>query len=210
MLHVHVMESTSEHPGLFIFFVFQSVINRVNISGNIDNPEGTLDALMQIAVCDKVRMFVLYQVLWCQSHNFMTLTLSLLHCCKCWSHLNPSKKLMPNVYLPLVIVQMKISLLVSWNRYICVSFATCINFFLCQDVWLFSIKLILVKTSLWLLFVFYVSFAIKDNHQLSSLMSCQCYDSYLLVEKIRAWKISFNNRKLDGETSSLREELSLL
>ena len=56
------MESTSEHPGLFIFFVFQSVINRVNISGNIDNPEGTLDALMQIAVCDKVRMFVLYQL----------------------------------------------------------------------------------------------------------------------------------------------------
>ncbi|KAK2570400.1 Integrin beta-PS [Acropora cervicornis] len=32
---------------------FESVINRVNISGNIDNPEGTLDALMQIAVCDK-------------------------------------------------------------------------------------------------------------------------------------------------------------
>ena len=63
MLHVHVMESTSEHSGLFNFFVFQSVINRVNISGNIDNPEGTLDALMQIAVCDKVRMFVLYQVL---------------------------------------------------------------------------------------------------------------------------------------------------
>ena len=50
-------------PGFFIFFVFQSVINRVNISGNIDNPEGTLDALMQIAVCDKVRMFVSYQVL---------------------------------------------------------------------------------------------------------------------------------------------------
>lgn len=142
--------------------------------------------------------------------NFYDLafTLSLLHCCKCWSHLNSNK--MPNVYLPLVKVQMKISLLVFWNRYICVSFATCINFFLCQDVWIFSIKLILVKTSLWLLFVFYVSFAIKDNHQLSSLMSCQCYDCYLSVEKIRAWKISFNNRKLDGGTSSLREELSLL
>lgn len=112
------MESTSEHPGFFIFFVFQSVINRVNISGNIDNPEGTLDALMQIAVCDKVRMFVLYQVLWCHSHNFMTEHL-LSHChtvVKCWSHLNPNK--MPNVYLPLVKVQMKISLLVSWNRYI--------------------------------------------------------------------------------------------
>ena len=100
--------------------------------------------------------------------------------------------------------------ILEYEQYICVSFATCINFFLCQDVWLFSIKLILVKTSLWLLFVLYVSFAIKDNHQLSSLMSCQCYDCYLSVEKIRAWKISFNNRKLDGETSSLREELSLL
>ena len=50
-------------PASLFFFVFQSVINRVNISGNIDNPEGTLDALMQIAVCDKVRMFTLYQVL---------------------------------------------------------------------------------------------------------------------------------------------------
>lgn len=46
-------------PASLFFFVFQSVINRVNISGNIDNPEGTLDALMQIAVCDKVRMFAL-------------------------------------------------------------------------------------------------------------------------------------------------------
>ena len=30
------------------------MVQRVNISGNVDNPEGTLDALMQIAVCDKV------------------------------------------------------------------------------------------------------------------------------------------------------------
>ena len=28
----------------------------MNISGNIDNPEGTLDALMQIAVCGSVRL----------------------------------------------------------------------------------------------------------------------------------------------------------
>ena len=26
----------------------------MNISGNVDNPEGTMDALMQIAVCPKV------------------------------------------------------------------------------------------------------------------------------------------------------------
>ena len=66
-------------PASLFFFVFQSVINRVNISGNIDNPEGTLDALMQIAVCDKVRMFALYQVLRRHSHNFMTKHL-LSHC----------------------------------------------------------------------------------------------------------------------------------
>lgn len=30
---------------------FESAVQQVNISGNIDNPEGTLDALMQIAVC---------------------------------------------------------------------------------------------------------------------------------------------------------------
>ena len=55
----HVTECRSQGSILTSsFFVFQSVVNRVNISGNIDNPEGTLDALMQIAVCDKVRMFV--------------------------------------------------------------------------------------------------------------------------------------------------------
>ena len=37
----------------------QSAIRRVNISGNVDNPEGTLDALMQIAVCASVRMLYL-------------------------------------------------------------------------------------------------------------------------------------------------------
>lgn len=37
----------------------QSAIRRVNISGNVDNPEGTLDALMQIAVCGSVRMLYL-------------------------------------------------------------------------------------------------------------------------------------------------------
>ncbi|KAL9966542.1 hypothetical protein ACROYT_G024630 [Oculina patagonica] len=30
---------------------FESAIRQVNISGNVDNPEGTMDALMQIAVC---------------------------------------------------------------------------------------------------------------------------------------------------------------
>lgn len=35
------------------FNEFQSTVQRVNISVNVDNPEGTLDALMQIAVCDK-------------------------------------------------------------------------------------------------------------------------------------------------------------
>lgn len=35
------------------FNEFQSTVERVNISGNVDNPEGTLDALMQIAVCDQ-------------------------------------------------------------------------------------------------------------------------------------------------------------
>lgn len=32
---------------------FQRTVERVNISGNVDNPEGTMDALMQIAVCPK-------------------------------------------------------------------------------------------------------------------------------------------------------------
>ena len=37
-----------------VYYYHQSTVQRVNISGNVDNPEGTLDALMQIAVCDKV------------------------------------------------------------------------------------------------------------------------------------------------------------
>ena len=122
-------------------------------------------------------------------------------------------KNMPNLYLPLVKVQMKISLLVSWNRYICVSFATCINFFLYQAICLFSIKLILFKTSLWLLFVLYVCFFCYKRQPsviLTYVMPVLWLLLYLSVEKIRAWKILFNNRKLDGETSSLQEELSLL
>ena len=39
-----------------LFNFCQSAIRRVNISGNVDNPEGTMDALMQIAVCGSVRM----------------------------------------------------------------------------------------------------------------------------------------------------------
>ena len=39
-----------------LFNSCQSAIRRVNISGNVDNPEGTMDALMQIAVCGSVRM----------------------------------------------------------------------------------------------------------------------------------------------------------
>ena len=39
-----------------LFNFRQSAIRRVNISGNVDNPEGTMDALMQIAVCGSVRM----------------------------------------------------------------------------------------------------------------------------------------------------------
>lgn len=39
-----------------LFNFHQSAIRRVNISGNVDNPEGTMDALMQIAVCGPVRM----------------------------------------------------------------------------------------------------------------------------------------------------------
>ena len=40
-------------------FWFQSTVQRVNISVNVDNPEGTLDALMQIAVCDKVKFIII-------------------------------------------------------------------------------------------------------------------------------------------------------
>lgn len=205
------IESTSEHPWLLYFFCvsecnksgkyfrkyWQPWRNSRCINANCSLWQGKNVCIVSSVVMSLSQLiFMTWHLL---SHCYTAVNVDLIWTqTKCQMH------------LPLVKVQMKISLLVSSNRYICVSFATCINFFLCQDVWLFSIKLILVKTSLWLLFVLYVSFAIKDNHQLSSLMSCQCYDCYLSVEKIRAWKISFNNRKLDGETSSLREELSLL
>ena len=40
------------------FYSRQSAIRQVNISGNVDNPEGTMDALMQIAVCGSVRILL--------------------------------------------------------------------------------------------------------------------------------------------------------
>ena len=49
-----------------LFYSHQSAIRRVNISGNVDNPEGTMDALMQIAVCGSVRMLYLKSFLSCQ------------------------------------------------------------------------------------------------------------------------------------------------
>lgn len=39
----------------------KEAIEQVNISANIDNPEGTMDALMQIAVCGPVRMLLPFQ-----------------------------------------------------------------------------------------------------------------------------------------------------
>lgn len=48
------------HCALFNFN--QSAIRQVNISGNVDNPEGTMDALMQIAVCGSVRMLLACQI----------------------------------------------------------------------------------------------------------------------------------------------------
>ena len=36
-------------------YILQTTVNSLNISGNVDNPEGGLDALMQVAVCGKVR-----------------------------------------------------------------------------------------------------------------------------------------------------------
>ena len=46
----------------------------MNISGNIDNPEGTLDALMQIAVCGSVRLLYIVDLYKDQSqlcHNLI-------------------------------------------------------------------------------------------------------------------------------------------
>ena len=36
------------------FFLLQTKINEQKISGNLDAPEGGFDALMQVAVCEKV------------------------------------------------------------------------------------------------------------------------------------------------------------
>ena len=36
----------------------QALVQQQNISGNLDEPEGGLDALMQVAVCEQVRSVV--------------------------------------------------------------------------------------------------------------------------------------------------------
>ena len=45
---------------IVVFYFHQSAVQKVNISGNVDNPEGTLDALMQIAVCGSVRLLQIF------------------------------------------------------------------------------------------------------------------------------------------------------
>ncbi len=43
--------SKSKH---YVCFLFQRVVAKTNISFNIDGPEGSLDAMMQVAACEKV------------------------------------------------------------------------------------------------------------------------------------------------------------
>ena len=37
---------------------FEKRVNESEVSGNLDSPEGTLDALMQVMVCDKGRIYL--------------------------------------------------------------------------------------------------------------------------------------------------------
>ena len=62
-IHVPEMSPRNDVFPIYLFiFVLQEILSNVSqLSGNLDTPEASLDALMQAAVCSQVRILCTFQ-----------------------------------------------------------------------------------------------------------------------------------------------------